>query len=121
MTELAKTEVNARKVINGTIEDKLLTFEEFTKKDGQHPRHNNFFGYFCPEYTAIGKAYRQSKHSQKFQKENPQLDSNISSKIKEMLSKGELILSNIYKIEKELYEAYCIMHKYDVSNKELFR
>jgi len=98
--------------------DKLLTLEEFVKRDEiETPRYNSFIGYWSKGF--VREVYRKIPYYLKFQKENPELDKKLFEKNP---SRSLRSFSEQEKREYEqlMYEAYKIMKDYGISNKDLF-
>jgi|SRR3989344_2050865 len=98
---------------------KVLTFEEFSFRaddDMNTPRQGSFFGYFVG--GSLGGALRTSKHYKRFAAKHPDMATSLCEKIQSL----PYITSNGLKpFDRDLYEAYKIMHGYGIPDSILLR
>ncbi len=99
--------------------DEVLTFEDFSSREDNFPRYNNFYGYWESEESMLGMVYRKKPHALRFQQEHSDLDKKLQEEIKGMVITRS-VSEALKPFDRDLYEAYVIMKGFGVSNKDLF-
>ena len=101
------------------MKERLLTFEEFVRADAPPQlNYGNFHVHFA--MTGIGpEIYRQKPYYQRFMREQPRMDAVLTEKITNR-PKYVSTAESLKPFEREMYDAYVIMHGYGASNRELF-
>jgi hypothetical protein len=101
-----------------------LPFEQFVEREyilgsdkDPIPKYNNFPLHFS--VTPIGLFYRGTPHSQRFQREHPDLDTLLCEKMANR-DKSITAAESLIPLEPDLYKAYVIMHYYVTSDDILF-
>jgi hypothetical protein len=105
----------SQKIPTPELEPKILSFEEFIRRDYNGPiKYNNFPLHFGKGIVA--REYRKQEHYKKFESEHPEMAKSLCAR---MQSLSETSIS-LKPSEKELYEVYKIMRSYGFSDQELF-
>ena len=118
------------------IPEKILSFEEFRKKnDYGQAEYNNFPAFFKKNKNDIERpAYENNPYYQQFLKEHPEKASKLSELVEKLsdlrdeidtlkdLKRIDTSLdSKLEEIEKALYDAYVIMRNYGALDFDLFK
>ncbi len=95
----------------------VLSFAEFSRRDPKynHPRYNNFYVIF----SHGGEISREHEWYKRFEKEHPDMASSLCDKIQNQMDKSIGEGEALKPFDRELYEAYVILHGYGISNEDL--
>ena len=97
------------------MDQKILTFEQFTDRKNEFPRYNNFALLFR-KGTAFFKVWREQEYFQGFQRETPELEERLTTGISALEG---LTSEALVPYDHDLYGAYRIMRKHGASDATL--
>ncbi len=97
-------------------QEPVLSFEEFILRDKYgFPRYNNFHLYFTGWHYYINR-----EHFKRFVSEHKAMAESLTKKVKSLAVENWINPELLKPLDRELYEAYKIMHSYGVADHNLF-